>query len=95
MSAHLTPEPLGYAIFREGRQVGFERTLAVANHWAEAEIVPLCRMSERDELLAALEKIATKCNHDMHGDDGSLGGYAFGIWQTARAAIASVKGGAQ
>lgn len=46
---------------------------------------------QRDELLAALQKIASKCNLDMHGDDGSLGGYAFGIWQTANAAIANIK----
>ena len=48
-------------------------------------------IKQRDELLAALEKIASKCNLDMHGDDGSLGGYAYGIWNTANSAIASVK----
>ena len=34
-------EVVGYALYREGRQVGIERTLACANHWVEAEIVPI------------------------------------------------------
>lgn len=34
-------EVVGYALYREGRQVGTERTLACANHWVEADIYPL------------------------------------------------------
>ena len=46
---------------------------------------------QRDLAVEALEKIAKKCNLDMHGDDGSLGGYAYGIWNTANSTLSSIK----
>lgn len=55
MSAQHTPGILGFALFREGHQQGIERSLPVAKQWVDAEIVPLCAASERDELLEALK----------------------------------------
>ena len=46
---------------------------------------------QRDLAVEALEKIAKKCNLDMHGDDGSLGGYAYGIWNTANSTLSIIK----
>ena len=46
---------------------------------------------QRDLAVEALEKIAKKCNLDMHGDDGSLGGYAYGIWNTANSTLSTIK----
>ena len=37
---------LGYAIFRDGKQVGIEKSMACAKHWVEAEIVPVCAAPE-------------------------------------------------
>lgn len=47
--------------------------------------------AHRDEALSALEGIRNKCSLDMHSCDGSLGGYAYGIFNAANNAIASVK----
>jgi hypothetical protein len=55
VNAQHTPGILGYAIFREGKQTGIERSLPVAKQWVDAEIVPLCAASERDDLLEALQ----------------------------------------
>ena len=46
---------------------------------------------QRDLAVEALEAIAKKCNLDMHGDDGSLGGYAYGIWNTANSTLSIIK----
>lgn len=46
---------------------------------------------QRDLAVEALEKIAKKCNLDMHGDDGLLGGYAYGIWNTANSTLSTIK----
>ena len=32
---------LGYAIFRDGKRVGLEKSMVCAKHWVEAEIVPV------------------------------------------------------
>ncbi len=86
MSAQHTPGILGYAIFREGKQTGIERSLPVAQQWVDAEIVPLCAASERDELLEALKLAAASQAYRP--------GYGPAWWVKAQAAIAKATGGA-
>ena len=53
---------LGYAIFRDGKQVGIEKTMACAKHWVEAEIVPVCAAPEVErykQIETALKVIQT------------------------------------
>lgn len=44
------PEILGYALFREGKQQGIERSLSQASRWVDAEIVPLVRLPSQQPL---------------------------------------------
>ena len=53
---------LGYAIFRDGKQVGIEKSMACAKHWVEAEIVPVCAAPEVErykQMETALKVIQT------------------------------------
>ena len=61
---------LGYAIFRDGKQVGIEKTLACAKHWVEAEIVPVCA-AEDAERFARMES-ALKVIHTWASVPGAL-----------------------
>lgn len=76
----------GYAIVRDGKVVGVELTKACAMHWVEAEIIPLAPAKQRDELLSALEELNSVSARGFLYDDPAR--------VRARAAIASVKGGA-
>lgn len=45
--AAVSDQPLGFALFRNGMQVGIELTLRQAQRWADAEIVPLYRSAAK------------------------------------------------
>ena len=61
---------LGYAIFRDGKQVGIEKTLACAKHWVESEIIPVCAAKDA-ERFARMES-ALKVIHTWASVDGGL-----------------------
>ncbi len=65
MTEKHAPGILGYALFRDGKQTGFARWLPVAQQWVDAEIVPLCAASERDDMLEALHLITNEAVRNL------------------------------
>ena len=101
MNQQHTPEPLGYAIFRDGEFIATEKSHAVALHWLDAEIVPLVSMKQLDDLMASLDVVCeTQIVSNTYNriredrvfavDDIEYDLFAAG-W---KAAITKVKGGA-
>lgn len=56
----------GYALIRGGKVVATERTLACAQHWVDAEIIPLCPVQQRDDLLTAMDSILAELNEGLN-----------------------------
>ncbi len=96
MSAKHTLGILGYAIFRDGQQTGIERSLTVAQQWVDAEIVPLCAASERDDLLNALKNLLEFVEEAAEDKASGFNWVAINDDEgsAARSAIAKATGGA-